>query len=384
MKANNHGGTKVTGNVLELPISAQPDPDEFVRAAMEWHFSPETGSAYWLRRAETLPFNPRADVKSVEDLALFPSIVDELRDVRVESLIPRGYGPDPDIFGIYESAGTTGAPKHLVLLRDWWDQHEAWTNACLDAHGLPRNVNWLAVLPSGRPHQIGEVATLAAASRGGIKFSVEMDPRAVKKLIAAGKAEEAGAYADHLVQHAAFLLHTQDIGVLMTTPPLLERIARRDDLAALINEKVQAIVWGGTHMDADIRNWYRTEVFPDVKVLGMFGGEMVLGCVTERVGGSGDDRCVFDPPAPFITFRVVDPETGCTVRYGERGQVVMNHVSKSMLLPGNLERDIATRAEPPAGQAGDSVADVYSVASFDGTEVDLGESLVRAKAVIRD
>jgi hypothetical protein len=31
-------------------------------------------------------------------------------------------------------------------LRDWWHQHEAWTNACLDAHGVPRNVNWLAVL----------------------------------------------------------------------------------------------------------------------------------------------------------------------------------------------------------------------------------------------
>jgi phenylacetate-coenzyme A ligase PaaK-like adenylate-forming protein len=359
----------VTGDILDLPISAQPDPEEFVRAAMEWHFTPETGSAYWLRRAETLPFDPRADVKSVEDLALFPSIVDELRDVRVEDLIPRGYGPDPDIFGIYESGGTTGAPKHLVLLRDWWDQHEAWTNTCLDAHGFPRNVNWLAVLPSGRPRQIGEVATQAAASRGGIKFSAHMDPRAAKKLIAAGQAEGAGAYADHLIKHAAFLLHTQDIGVLMTTQPLLERIARRDDLVDLINEKVQAIVWGGTHMDTDTRNRYRTEVFPNVKVLGMFGGEMVLGCVTERVGGSGDDRCVFDPPAPFITFRVVDPGTGRTVRYGERGQVVMNHVSKSMLLPGNLERGIATRVEPPAGQAGDSVADVYPVASFGGAEV---------------
>jgi phenylacetate-coenzyme A ligase PaaK-like adenylate-forming protein len=373
----------VTGNILDLPISAQPDPDEFVRAAMDWHFSPETGSAYWLRWAEKLPFNPRADVKSVEDLALFPSIVDELRDARMEDLIPRGYGPDPGIFGIYESGGTTGAPKRLVLLRDWWDQHEAWTNASLDAHGLPRNVNWLAVLPSGRPRQIGEVATQAAVSRGGIKFSVYMDPRAVKKLIATGKAEEAGAYADHLVEHAAFLLRTQDIGVLMTTQPLLERIARRDDLVDLINEKVQAIVWGGTHMDADTRNRYRTEVFPDVKVLGMFGSEMILGCMTERVGGAGDDRCVFDPPAPFITFRVVDPDTGCTVRYGERGQVVMNHVSKSMLLPGNLERDIATRVEPPAGQAGDSVADVYPVASFGGAQVDLGESLMRTRAVIR-
>jgi hypothetical protein len=47
----------------------------------------------------------------------------------------------------------------------------------------------------------------------------------------------------------------------------------------------------------------------------------------------------------------------------------MNHVSKSMLLPNNLERDLATRVEPPPGQAGDSVADVSPVASFGGEDV---------------
>jgi hypothetical protein len=91
--------------------------------------------------------------------------------------------------------------------------------------------------------------------------------------------------------------------------------------------------------------------------------------MTERPGGTDDDQCVFDPPAPFVTFRVVDDGAGRTVSYGERGQVVMNHVSKSMLLTGNLERDIATRVKPPAGQAGDSVADVSPVASFGGAEV---------------
>src|SRR5262249_10800670 len=102
-KADNNGGSKVTEDILDLPIGARPDPDEFVRAAMEWHFNPATGSAYWLRKAETLTFDPRADVKSMQDLALFPDILNELRDVRVEDLIPRGYGPDPGIVGVYES-----------------------------------------------------------------------------------------------------------------------------------------------------------------------------------------------------------------------------------------------------------------------------------------
>jgi phenylacetate-coenzyme A ligase PaaK-like adenylate-forming protein len=358
----------VNDDILNLPLDARVDPDEAVRAAMEWHFNAETGSAYWLQRAKTLAFDPRADVKSVGDLALFPNIINELRDVRVEELIPRGYGPNPDIVGVYESGGTTGTPKRVVVLRDWWDRHLAWMSANLDAHGLPRKLNWLALTPSG-PHIFGEVATRQATDRGGIRFSVDMDPRWVKKLIATGKATEADAYAEHLVEQAAFLLRTQDIGVVITTPPLLERITRHDDLVELINEKVQSIVWGGAHMNADTRYLYRSEVFPRVKLIGVYGSTMILGGATERVDLTEDDPCVFDPPTPAITFSVVDPDTGRTVDYGERGQVVMNHLSKNMLLPNNLERDLATRMEPPIGQPGDSVADVSPVTRFEDRAV---------------
>ncbi|MDT7538348.1 MAG: hypothetical protein QOI82_1933, partial [Actinomycetota bacterium] len=57
------------------------------------------------------------------------------------------------------------------------------------------------------------------------------------------------------------------------------------------------------------------------------------------------------------------------VPYGQRGQVVMNHVSKSFLLPNNLERDMATRMRPLDGQVGDSVADVTPVQQFDNEDV---------------
>ncbi|MFL6056609.1 MAG: AMP-binding protein [Actinoallomurus sp.] len=357
----------MTENILDLPLDARPDPDEFVRAAMEWHFNPETGSAYWLRRAKTLGFDPRTDVKGFEDLARFPNIINELRDVRVEDLIPRGYGPNPDVVGVYESGGTTGAPKRVVVLRDWWERHVAWMSAGLDAAGFPRDVNWLAVMPSG-PHIAGALGLYQARDRGGIRFTVDLDPRWVKKLIAAGKGAEAERYADHLVEQAAFVLRTQDVGVLMTTPPLLKRMAGDDDMVDLINEKVQGVVWGGAHMDADTRDLYHTEVFPEIKIRGTYGSTMMLGGSNERPETT-DDRYISDPPAPYVTFRVVDPDTGRTVGYGERGQVVVNHVSKNMLLPNNLERDLATRVEPPEGQAGDSVADVAPVTRFENEAV---------------
>jgi phenylacetate-coenzyme A ligase PaaK-like adenylate-forming protein len=353
--------------VLDVAL-VHPDPDEFIRAAMDWHFSPTTGSPYWLERANSLEFDPRADVKSFDDLTLFPNVANELRDVRAQDLIPQGYGPHPELIGVFESGGTTGAPKRVVMLRDWWDHALALQVAHLDAHGVPRNRNWLALVPSG-PHMAGALMRSQAAAVGGVAFTIDMDPRWVKKLIGAGRADEANAYAEHLIDQAAFVLQTQDIGVLWSTPPLLERLARRDDLIELVREKVELIEWGGAHMDADTRQLYRTEIFPGLTIDGGYGSTMVLGGAPERLELTDEDPCIFDPPSPYITFSVVEPDTGRRVPYGERGQVVMNHVSKSFLLPNNLERDMATRMRPPEGQVGDSVADVTPVRRFDNETV---------------
>jgi phenylacetate-coenzyme A ligase PaaK-like adenylate-forming protein len=354
--------------VLDVAFDVHPDPDEFIRAAMDWHFSPATGSPYWLKRAESLEFDPRSDVNSFEDLSLFPNVTNDLRGVRAEDLIPQGYGPHPDLVGVFESGGTTGAPKRIVMLREWCDRMLAWYVAHQDALGAPRNRNWLVLIPGG-PHMAGELMRQQAAAMGGLCFTIDFDPRWVKKLIAAGSADQADAYAEHLIDQATFVLQTQDVGVLMSTPPLLERLARRERLVELVRQKVQMIEWGGAHMDADTRQLYRTEVFPGLTLDGGYGSTMVLGGATERLDLTDEDPCIFDPFSPYITFSVVAPDTGRKVAYGERGQVVMNHVSKSFLLPNNLERDMATRIRPLEGQVGDSVADVMPVQRFDGEAV---------------
>jgi acyl-CoA synthetase (AMP-forming)/AMP-acid ligase II len=308
-------------SVLDVAFDVQPDPDEFIRAAMDWHFGPTTGSPFWLERAESLEFDPRADVKSFDDLTLFPNVTDELRDVRVHDLIPRGYGPHPDVVGVFQSGGTTGAPKRIVLLSDWWERMLAWTVAHLDARGVVRNRDWLVLLPSG-PHIAGEMMRREAAALGGLRLTIDIDPRWVKQLIAAGKADEAEAYAEHLVDEAAFELRTQDVGVLGSTPPLLERLARRDDLVELVRQKVQTIEWGGAHMDPDTRHLYRTEVFPGVTLDGGYGSTMVLGGAAERLDLTDEDPCIFDPFSPYITFSVIDPNTGRNVAYGQVGDSV--------------------------------------------------------------
>jgi phenylacetate-coenzyme A ligase PaaK-like adenylate-forming protein len=357
-----------TGAVLDCPADHVPETQELIEAAMQWHFGSQTGSRYWLERAKTLDFDPRRDVHTHADLRLFPNVVDELRDVQVNDLIPRGYGSTDDLLGVFESGGTTGAPKRVICMADWMQRWLAFSTPNLEARGCPRGANWLALIPSG-PHIFGASTRDQARALGGILFTVDMDPRWVKTCIGEGRADEAGRYAGHLIGQAQFLLETQNVDVMVTTPPLLELIARNDRLVELINEKVRFILWSGAHLDPDTRHLFGTEVFPELTLQGQYGSTMVLGGSMERMGLTEDDPCVFDPFSPYISFSVVDPATGLEVPYGERGQVVMNHVSKGMLLPNNLERDTAIRIEPLPGQAGDSVADVSPVAVFDDQAV---------------
>ncbi|MGV9482650.1 phenazine antibiotic biosynthesis protein, partial [Gordonia aichiensis] len=116
-------------DILDLD-AVDIDPDDYVQALMSWHFGADTGSPYWLRRAAELDFDPRTDVRTFDDLRLFPNVIDEFRDVAVEDLIPRGLrGADREIAGIFESGGTTGAPKRFVMFERWmefalsWDEH---------------------------------------------------------------------------------------------------------------------------------------------------------------------------------------------------------------------------------------------------------------------
>lgn len=354
--------------VLDCPVDDVPDAEQLIEAAMRWHFSPETGCAYWLERARTLEFDPREDVRSFADLALFPNVVNELRDVRIEDLIPRGYASRAELYGVYESGGTTGSPKRIVLMQDWLERWSAFCRRDLDARGYPRGLGWLALAPSG-PHMVGVWPRELARRTDGTFFTIDFDPRWVKSRVAQGLAEEAGRYVDHLIKQVEFILRTQDVHILVTTPPMLEQLARHDELAELVRDKVRLIQWVGAHMDADTRDLFRTEVFPDVELEGVYASTMVLGGSFERIGLADGDPCTFDPFSPYISFSVVDPETGANVGYGDRGQVVMNHLSKGMLLPNNLERDTAIRVRPPAGQLGDSVADVAPVASFDDAPV---------------
>lgn len=347
--------------------------DAFVQEMMDWHFDPTTGSPFWLERAETLDFDPRRDITSYADLRLFPNVTDELRDVPTERLVPKGFGNRPDIAGVIESGGTTGAPKRLPMLREFADRLAAREATVLANAGVSRTAGWLSLFPGGPHGALDQMRRAAQAYGDGILvFAVDLDPRWVKKQATAGNAAAVDEYTDHIIDQAAFVLASENVEMLRVTPPVLARLVRRDDLVELVRDKIKHIIWGGAHLDADSRYFYRTELFPKTQIIGRYGTTMALGAGgSERPGLDHDDPCVFDPIiAPSVTFSVIDAESGKPVPYGERGQVVVHHLSKSFLLPNNAERDTAVRIAPLNGdQVGDSVADIEPLREFSGARV---------------
>lgn len=361
-------------SLLDVPRATPPDPDAHLRAAMQWHFGPDTGSPFWLRAAARLDFDPRTDVRTHVDLALFPNLVDELRDVPVEDLIPRGYGSPPPIPRIFESGGTTGAPKRTAQLPDWIEQVTRWQVEDFRAGGFVPGGALLCMMPSG-PHGVGHFDRVVAERLGATFHAIDLDPRWVKKAASRGAADEVGRYLDHLLEQVRHILETQSVVNLHATPPLLEAIATDDRLTDLVNRRIRYILLSGAHVDVDTLALFRG-VFPAAAIAVAFGSTMILSQAATRILASGatgesidGDAFVFDPRSPYVVFRVVDPATGEQVAYGERGQVVMNHVSKGMFVPNNLERDTAIRRPGPPGQIGDSVSDVAPVAVFGGEAV---------------
>ncbi len=358
-------------SLLDVPRSAPiEDPEAYLRTAIAWHFGEDTGSAFWLRAAKTLNFDPLTDIKTFTDLRLFPNLVNELRSVPVEDLVPRGYnllgsqGSPPPVPQIFESGGTTGAPKRTAQLPDWIAQVVEWQTEDFAAGGFLRGEGFLCLMPSG-PHGVGYFSRLVSERLGSVFHAIDIDPRWVKKIAARNAVAEVSAYVEHAMEQAVYILQTQHVANLHTTPPLLEAIARNDRVVDLVNDKIRYLLLSGAHVDIDTLDLLR-EIFPATTITMAFGSTMVLSQAVTRINGGS---FVFDPRTPYVAFWVVDPDTGEQVPYGQFGQVVMNHISKGMFIPNNLERDMAIRMPGPAGQVSDSVSAVRPVATFEGEAV---------------
>ena len=209
-----------TGDLSLRVQEAMVQLDAHVREMVEWHFNPETGCPFWLEFAAKLGWDPRSEISCFEDLKKLPPFEDEwLRGGPVRRWLPKGFDGKP-LF-IFETGGTTGVPKSRLAIEDFRIDYEMFSDTLPDEF-FPRGANWLMLGPSG-PRRLRLAVEHLCQHRGGICFSVDLDPRWVIKLIKWGEFEALENYKVHVIEQAVTVLGAgHDIRCLFTTPKLLE------------------------------------------------------------------------------------------------------------------------------------------------------------------
>lgn len=337
---------------------------EHLQSVLRWHFSPATGSPFWLKRLDGLGFDPLRDVHGFADLRKFPDLSDELRTVPVDDLVPAGSAHLP--YEVYESGGTLGAPKRVV---EHLSRQEGvdWVETVLPAFG--GGGHWLHVGPTG-PHIVGRSVRRLAQLRGAKFLTVDFDPRWVKLLIRTDRRPLADEYVQHVLDQVEIIAESQDVRVLFITPPVLEALCARDRLYRLLADRVTGIIWSGTSISGTALRLLQTEFFPNAEVRGIYGNSL-MGIAPQRPPLPGDTHpCVFRTFRPRSVVEVVDPGTGERVAPGERGRVLVHLLTKDLFLPNVAERDTAVRIVPADGDAtGDDLADVQPYRATAGAQV---------------
>jgi phenylacetate-coenzyme A ligase PaaK-like adenylate-forming protein len=331
---------------------AQYQLDAHVRDIVQWHFSPDTGSQFWLEWAAKAGWNPASEVKCFADLQRFPHFQDEwLRDLQPEVWVPKKLKSRP--FNIFETGGTTGMPKQRIGWDDYKTDYEEFSGKISDAH-FPRGASWLMVGPTG-PRRLRLAIEHLANFRGSSCYFIDLDPRWVKRVIAAKQSPR--PYMDHVVEQAITILKNRKIAGLFTTPKLLEALGEKIDLW---EAGIRGVFCGGTTMAPQYVRYIVEEVLENrIGFYPTYGNTLMGLAASVPLRPEDNFSVTYYAPQPRAVLRVVDPaNTGQLVEYGKWGRVELTTLTREFFMPRFLERDEAIRREPRSPYAWDGVAEV--------------------------
>lgn len=335
------------------PEQAQQALDAHVRDIVAWHFSPETGCPFWLEWAKK-NFDPREDVRSFADILKFPHFQDDwLRDLQPDTWVPAAYKGRP--YNIFETGGTTGMPKQRIGWEDYKIDYTEFSEKISDVH-FPRGEAWLMMGPTG-PRRLRLSIEHLANVRGSSCYFIDLDPRWVKKLIAAKQYEQARAYMDHVVAQAAMILKHRKVSGLFTTPKLLEALAEKVDIFEV---GIRGVFCGGTTMAPQYVRFIVEEVLEGrIGFYPTYGNTLMGLAASVPLQPEDQYSITYYAPQPRAVLRVVEPnDPARTVEYGAWGRVELTTLTQEFFMPRFLERDEAIRREPRGRYAWDGVAEV--------------------------
>ena len=333
---------------------AQQKLDTHVREIVQWHFSPETGSPFWLDWAKQAGWNPAAEIKSFADLEKFPHFQDEwLRDLQPEVWVPKKLKSRP--FNIFETGGTTGMPKQRIGWDDYKVDYEEFSAKLDDAH-FPPGGAWLMVGPTG-PRRLRLAIEHLANFRGSSCYFIDLDPRWVKRVLAGKQFEVARAYMEHVVDQAVTILKHRKVSGLFTTPKLLEALGEKIELW---EAGIRGVFCGGTTMAPQYVRYIVEEVLEGrIGFYPTYGNTLMGLAASVPLRPEDNFSITYYAPQPRAVLRVVEPNnTTKLVEYGQWGRVELTTLTREFFMPRFLERDEAIRRQSRAPYAWDGVAEV--------------------------
>ena len=356
----------VTDDIDALARAAKDKLDAHVRDMVKWHFSPETGSPFWLEKAQGYDFNPLTDVSRFEDLKKFPLFEDEwLRGGPVKRWLPKAYQGKP--LYVFETGGTTGIPKSRLVIDDFRIDYEMFSDTLPD-ESFPKGSDWLMLGPSG-PRRLRLAVEHLAQYRGGISFCVDLDPRWVVKLLKKGKIAEVKEYSDHVIDQAITILSAgHNVQCMFTTPKLLEALAMRliDNGSSIEEAGIKGIFCGGTEFTPQWYRFAREELLgPNVYITPTYGNTLMGLACGKPFDPADEYKITYYAPQPRAVIEVVEFDDNTkVVDYGETGRVKLYTLTKELFIPGFLERDEGEREKPHEKFPWDGVSGVRPFHEF--------------------
>ncbi len=349
--------TATADRLDDLVKQADAARDEHLRAMVAWHFTPKTGTPFWLDWAKEHGVDAVKAVQTFDDLKQLPRFEDEwLRHQPHARWIPNAYAGRP--FKVFETGGTTGMPKQRISWEDHLTDYSQFSER-LDQFfpgKFPRGAAWMMLGPTG-PRRLRLAIEHLANERGGSCYFVDLDPRFVKRAIAEGQPRIAQQYMQHVIDQAATIIRHRDVGCLFATPRLLEALGER---MSLPDAGISGVFCGGTSMTPQVIRFLCEEVLENKAALAATYGNTLMGlAIAEPVTAENGYRLTYHAPEPRAILRVVDKTDEETpVDYGQWGRVELTTLTKEFFMPRFLERDEAVRCKPFPGLPWDGVGDV--------------------------
>jgi hypothetical protein len=251
-------------------------------------------------------------------------------------------------------------PKSRISINDFRIDYELFSETLPERH-FPRGASWLMLGPSG-PRRLRLAVEHLAQHRGGICFSVDLDPRWVIKLIKRGWMDKLEAYKELVIDQAITVLESgNEVRCLFTTPKLLEALAlaleRRG--SSIPEVGITGIFSGGTEFTPQWTRFATEELIPGVYMTPTYGNTLMGLACSRPITPEDGYTIAYYAPQPRAVIEVVsfdDPDR--VVEYGEVGRVRLSTLTREFFVPGFLERDEGRREPPYAKYPWDGISGV--------------------------